>query len=141
MISFDYEYVDYAKTKIRNGSDGYNFSSENTDIKAIYQTVSNLRFGGEFKPTEAVSLRAGYELFGNPYKTAINGVAQPNTKWSYNTINAGIGYRIDNVSLDISYSLGTKTDFNYIYQVSSANDPVKYKRSNNEVVFTLAIKL
>jgi long-subunit fatty acid transport protein len=141
MISFDYEYVDYAKAKIRNGRDGYNFSSENTDIKAIFQTVSNLRFGGEFKPTEAVSLRAGYELFGNPYKTAINGVAQPNAKWSYNTINAGIGYRIDNVSLDISYSLGTKTDFNYIYQVNSANDPVKYKRSNNEVVFTLAIKL
>ncbi len=141
MISFDYEYVDYGKSKLRNGRDGYNFSFENTDIKTIFQPVSNLHFGGEYKPNDAVSLRAGYELFGNPYKTVISGVAQPNTNWSYNTINAGIGYRIDNVSFDISYSLGTKTDYNYIYQVSSANDPVKYNLKRNEVVFTMAIKL
>lgn len=141
MISFDYEYVDYSKIKMRNGRDGYNFSYENTDIKTIYQPVTNLRVGGEFKPDEAISLRAGYELFGNPYKTSIAGIAQPNQNWSYNTINAGVGYRIDNVSFDISYTLGTRTDYNYIYQVSSANDPVKYKRLNNEIVFTLAIKL
>lgn len=138
MISFDYEYVDYSRLKLRKGDDGYNFSAENTDMKTIYQSVSNLRFGGEFKPTEALSLRAGYELFGNPYKSNAYNVSQPNKDFSYNTINAGIGYRINNVSLDVSYSLGTRTDYNYIYQ---SNDPVKYNMRNNEVVFTLGIKL
>ena len=141
MISFDYEYVDYSKIKLRNGRDGYNFSLENTGINTTYSSVSNLRFGGEFKPSDVLSLRAGFELFGNPYKTAIAGVSQPNTNFSYNTINAGIGYRIDNVSFDIAYSLGTKTDYNYIYQTSTVSDPVKYNLKRNEVVFTMAIKL
>ena len=142
MISFDYEYVDYAKMKLRNGGDGYNFSTENTDIKTIYQSVGNLRFGGEYKATDAVSLRAGYELFGNPYKSVVNNISQPNKDFSYNTINAGIGYRINNVSLDVSYSLGTKTDYNYIYQLNQVVvEPVKYNMKNSEVVFTLGIKL
>lgn len=141
MISLDYEYIDYSNIKFRTGRDGYNFSYENTDIKNIYRSVSNLHIGGEIRPNEALSLRAGYELFGNPYKTMINNVAQPNANWSYNTINAGFGYRINNVTFDVSYSLGRKTDYSYIYQVSSANDPVKYQRSNSELVFTLGIKL
>jgi hypothetical protein len=142
MVSFDYELVDYSKAKLRNGSDGYKFSLENTDIKAIYQAVSNLRFGGEFKPTDALSLRAGYELFGTPYKSVINKVSQPNISYNYTTINAGFGYRIDNVSFDVSYSLGNKTDYNYIYQLNSVGvDPVKKHLSNSEVIFTLGIKL
>lgn len=138
MISFDYEYIDYSTIKLRSGNDGYNFSYENTDMKTIYNSVNNLRFGAEIKPTDALSLRAGYELFGNPYKSFAYNSAQPNKDFSYNTINAGIGYRINNVSFDVSYSLGTRTDYNFIY---TSNDPVKYKMSNNEIVFTLGIKL
>jgi long-subunit fatty acid transport protein len=148
MISFDYEYVDYSKMKLRKGQDGYNFAFENIDMNEIYQPVSNLRFGGEIKPTDALSLRAGYELFGNPYKSVAYNSPQPNKDFSYNTINAGIGYRINNVSFDISYTLGSKTDYNYIYQLNTVgdvpgqyNDPVKYNNKNNEVVFTLGIKL
>lgn len=142
IISFDYEYVNYATIKLRNGRGGYNFSLENTDIKAIYQSASNLRFGGELKPTSGLSLRAGYELFGTPYKSVVNNVSQPNVAFSYNTINAGIGYRVDNVSFDVSYSLGNKTDYNYIYQLNSVGvDPVKRHLTNSEVVFTLGIKL
>ena len=64
---------------------------------------------------------------------------QPNKDFSYNTINCGIGYRINNVFLDVSYSLGTKTDFNYIDNFDA--EPVKYNTKNNEIVFTLGIKL
>ena len=139
MISFDYEYVDYSKMKLKSGRDGYNFSIENTDINAIYRSVSNLRFGGEIKPTEALSLRAGYELFGNPYKSFTFNKSQPNKDFSFNTINAGIGYRVNNVSLDVSYSLGSRTDYNYMDNIDT--EPVKYIMKNNEVVFTLGIKL
>ena len=60
MLSFDFENVDYSKMQYRNGRDGYNFSSENTNLTTIYRSVTNLRFGGEFKPVDVVSLRAGY---------------------------------------------------------------------------------
>ncbi len=145
MISFDYENVNYSNMQYRNGRDGYNFSSENTTITTIYQNTGNLRFGGEFKPIDAVSLRAGYEIFGNPYKSTIADpgdptklITQPNSNYSFNVLNMGIGYRIDNVTFDIAYSLGHKTDYNYIY---TSADPVKYQKNNNEIVFTLGIKL
>ena len=145
MLSMDYENVDYSKMQYRNGRDGYNFSSENTSINTIYRNASNLRFGGEFKPKENISLRAGYELFGNPYKTSIvdasnptQNIVQPNSNFSLNTINAGVGYRIENVSFDLSYSLGHKTDYNYIY---TSIDPVKYNRNMNEIVLSMTIKL
>ncbi len=144
MLSVDFENVDYSKMKYRNGRDGNNFSAENTSISTIYTNTTNIRIGGEIKPTDLVSLRAGYELFGNPYKTSINdgnggmAVVQPNSKFSYNTINAGVGYRIDNVSFDLTYSIGHRTDFNYIYP---SNDAVKYQRNLNEIVLTMSIKL
>ncbi len=130
MISVDFEKVDFSGMQYRNGRDGYNFTSENGTIKSIYQSTSNIHLGGEFKPVDAVSLRAGYELFGNPYKESGN--------FSFSTINAGIGYRIDNVAFDLSYSLGKRKDYNYIY---TSNDPVKYQRNNNEIVLTMSIKL
>lgn len=164
LISFDYEYVDYTKIKLRQGQDGYNFVIENQDINTIYKAVSNIHIGGEFKATDALSLRAGYELFGNPYKSTItflfptNTVAQPNANFSFNTINCGIGYRIDNVSLDLAYSLSNRTNYMYIFQSNGSNSlaekrdniyqlnneivsPVKYHSLLNEVVFTIGIRL
>jgi long-subunit fatty acid transport protein len=139
LLSFDYEYVDYSKMNLRNGGNGYGFSNENTDITTIYRPVTNLRFGGEFKPTQALSFRAGYELFGNPYHSFINNVSQPNKDFNCSSLNAGIGFRVDNVSLDLSYSLTNRTDYNYIDNIDS--EPVKNHMSNNEIVLTLGIRL
>lgn len=141
MISLDYEYVDYTKTKLRNGGDGYNFQAENTSIKTNYRSVGNIRIGGEIKPTEALSLRAGYELFGNPYNSVINNISQPNKDFKYNTMNAGIGYRINNVSFDIAYSLGNRTDFSYQNLDQVNVELVKNQIKNSEIIFTLGIKL
>jgi len=142
LISLDYEYLDYSKSKLRKGDDGYNFAGENQDISDIYKPVSNIHIGGEYRATDALSLRAGYESFGNPYKTNIDGVVQPNTNFKFNTINAGLGYRLDNVSFDLSYSLGDRTNYMYIYQIPGMDvSPVKYHTLNHEIVFTIALKL
>ena len=157
MLSFDYEYVDYSKMQYHNGNDGYDFSVENSIISSVYRSAGNLRFGGEYKPISAVSLRAGYELFGNPYSSSVvipgqnTSITQPNTNFSYNTINFGIGYRIDNVSFDLTYSQGNRTDNGYTYQGSDSStsayysgpksDPVKYQNTNSRLIFTLAFKL
>ena len=142
MISFDYEYVDYSKVSLRKGRDGYNFAAENQDINNIYKAVSNIHIGGEYKATDALSLRAGYESFGNPYKSTINGVVQPNQNYSFHTINCGLGYRVENISFDVSYSLGDRTNYMYMYQIDGVNvPPVKYHSLNHELVFTIGIKL
>jgi len=141
LISFDYEYVDYAKMKLNKGGDNYNFAAENTQIKTIFQSVSNIRVGGEFKPTDAISLRAGLELFGNPYKSNAYNLSQPNKDFKYNTYNCGIGYRIDNVSFDVSYSLGSRTEYSYQDLDALTTELVKNRINKSEIVFTLAIKL
>jgi long-subunit fatty acid transport protein len=142
LISFDYEYVNYSQAKLRNGRDGYNFGSENQEISTIYNPVSNIRIGGELRATDALSLRAGYELFGNPYKSVVNGISQPNTNFNFNTINGGLGYRFANVSLDLSYSYGNRTNYMYMYQIDGVDvSPVKYHSLTHELVFTIAFKL
>ena len=158
LISFDYEYVDYSKMKLVNDLDAVNIADDNQSINTSYRAVSNIHVGGEFKATDALSLRAGYELFGNPYKTVVSGINQPNTNFNFSTLNCGIGYRIDNVSLDLAYSLNDRTNYMYIFQPDgTANlgfttpnsyqlnnvvvSPVKYHSLLSEVVFTIAIRL
>lgn len=142
VISMDYEYVDYSKAKLRKGDDGYNFASENQNINDIYNPVSNIHIGGEYRATDALSLRAGYESFGNPYKSTLDGVVQPNTDFKYNTYNAGLGLRFENVSLDLTYSLGDRTNYMFMYQIPGMDvSPVKYHTLNHEIIFTVALKL
>jgi len=164
LISFDYEYVDYSNMKLRNNLDAVNIANDNQSISSAYRAVSNIHIGGELRATDALSLRAGYELFGNPYQSAItylfplNRVEQPNIKFNFNTINCGIGYRIDNVSLDLAYSLSDRTSYMYLFQpdgssnlgIKTPNDyqlnstvvsPVKYHSLLSEVIFTIGIRL
>lgn len=146
IISFDYEYVDYAKMKLKSFNDlqyhdANDVSLDNTEIKTIFQSVSNLRIGGEFKPIDALSLRAGLELFGNPYKSNSHNLSQPNKDFKYNTYNCGIGYRIDNVSFDVSYSLGSRTEYSYQNLDALNTELIKNHFNKNEIVFTLGIKL
>ena len=78
-------------------------------------------------------------------------IALPNTNFSYRTVNLGVGYRINNVLFDLTYSQGSRTDYGYTYQGSDSNtatyftgsksDPVKYQNTNSRLIFTLAFKL
>ncbi len=142
IISFDYEYVDYTSMKYKGATSGDNFSVENGDIKSVYSSVSNIRIGAEYRLTEAFSLRGGMELLGNPYKANAYGVSQPNTDYKFKTYSGGIGYRAGKFSLDMTYSLGDKTNFMYSYQVDGVNvDPVKYHSLRSELLFTLAMRM
>ena len=146
IISFDYEYVDYAKMKLKSFDDfvyhdAAGVSLDNTEIQSIYRSVSNLRVGGEFKPIDALSLRLGYESFGNPYKSNAHDLSQPNKDFKYNTYNCGIGYRINNVSFDVSYSRGIKTEYSYQNLDILTTELVKNHFIKDEVLFTLGIKL
>jgi hypothetical protein len=146
LVSIDYEYVDYSKVKLKSYDDyKYNdaadVSLDNTEIHSVYRSVGNLRVGGEFKPVDALSLRLGYESYGNPYESNAHNLSQPNKDYKYNTYNCGIGYRINNVSFDVAYSVGRKTEFSYQYLDALTDELVKNHIDKSEILFTLAIKL
>ncbi|MCX6221959.1 MAG: outer membrane protein transport protein [Bacteroidia bacterium] len=141
MFSMDYEFVDYASSKFSHGY-ADNFSVENGDIKAVYKSVSNVRLGAEYRLTDAFSLRGGLEFLGNPYKSSAYGVSQPNMDYKFTTYNGGFGYRSGKYSVDVTYSLGDKTNYMYLYHIDGINvDPVKYHNINSEVLFTFAIRM
>ena len=142
MVSLDYEYVDYSSMKYSGALSGDSFTSENNGIKSVYKAVSNLRIGAEYRLTDAFSLRGGLEFLGNPCQSVVNNVSQPNADYKFKTYNGGIGYRTGKFSIDMTYSLGDKTNYMYLYQVDGYNvDPVKYHSLNHELLFTLAMKL
>jgi hypothetical protein len=141
LLSVDYEYVDYANMKLRHGRDGYNFGAENQEISSIYNGVSNIHIGGELRASNNVSLRAGYEYFGNPYKSVINGIPQPNMDFTHSTINGGLGFRSGNLILDLAYGLGIRDNYMYIYQINGVDvSPVKYHTLNHQFVLSFAYK-
>ena len=142
MLSLDYEYVDYSTMNFSHGLGGDNFSAENGNINTIYKAVSNVRIGAEYKLTNAFGLRGGLEFLGNPYKSSAYGVTQPNADYKFTTYNGGIGYRSGKFSVDMTYSLGDKTYYQYLYHIDGVDvDPVKNHALTHEVLFTLAMRL
>lgn len=74
LLTADVEYVDYSSIKVRTIG-RVNPSKENEwdkDVKKDYQGAVNLRVGGEILLTNALSGRAGFNYYGNPYKGADN---------------------------------------------------------------------
>ena len=74
LLTADVEYVDYSSIKVRTIG-GVNPSLENSwdqEAKAAYQGAFNFRIGGEVLLTNALSGRAGFNYYGNPYKNADN---------------------------------------------------------------------
>ena len=74
LLSADIEYLDYGTNKLRTigGSNPSREKAWDNEMKASYQGVVNVRVGGEILLSNAISARAGYNYFGNPYKNADN---------------------------------------------------------------------
>jgi hypothetical protein len=105
FVSFEYEYVNYGQAKLN--SNGYGFSDENSNIRNYYQSTHNFRAGTEWRFSK-ISLRAGYALYGSPYKNNLNdGMRQ--------SFSGGVGYRTGNFALDFAYVYSTKKEDYYLY--------------------------
>ncbi len=142
MLSLDYEFVEYSSSKFSKGLSGDEYNLENGDIKSAYRAVSNIRIGGEYKATNAISLRAGVELLGNPYKPNQSGSFRLNQDYNFKTYNGGIGYRAGKYSFDLTYGLGDKTSSGYLYTIDGVVvDPVRYHTFTHEVLFTFCMRI
>lgn len=145
LVSVDYELVNYGKSKLRNGGDGYAFSDENMEITEAYKTTGNLRVGGELVATDNVSLRAGLELHPSAYNTNAFGAFQPNSDANLMVYSGGLGYRSGSFFADIAYRFSTMESFDLPYPtpvLTSYPVPefINNKLIKHDILFTLGFK-
>jgi hypothetical protein len=119
IISADYEIVNYGAMKFRHAGDNWDYSDNNSEIGQMYKTTGNLRVGGEFRATPNFSLRAGYNLIGNPWNQTYSyegGTTETllNSNDSYSAYTAGFGFRQRSFFIDFAYRLNHSE---YAYKV------------------------
>ncbi len=138
LISIDYEIVDYSTSKLKNGSDGYNFYDENISIQKAYKTVGNLHLGGEYRVNKNFSLRAGFENFPSVYQSSYMDTKNMNSNSSYSTVSGGFGYKQGNIFFDTAIKRIMNDEYLKLYPGSP--DMANYTSTQNEVIFTLGYK-
>lgn len=132
LISFDYERIDYAKSKLRGGGDGYTFSAENEDIQLMYKMANNYRLGTELR-FGALSVRGGYAYYDSPYETN-----QLNADADYQAVSAGFGINNNSFYIDFGFSHYFGTEEYVLYQspfASSSNEI-----ANNKLLCTVGFR-
>ena len=149
-MSIDYELANYGGAKFRNSGDNYDYSNNNSDITHTLQLAHSIRVGGEYRLTPNFSLRAGYNLFGNPWQKTFkfdDGTTSDilNANDTYSSYSAGFGYRQNNFFIDFAYRL---SDLKYAYQVheisstnpSGGNAIADMHELNNQATITFGFR-
>ena len=112
MLSIDYEYSTDNEMYYSDIYSDYSYTNE--CIFNQVRGVHNLRIGGEYRITPSFSLRAGYAYESSPLdKSYFDGAYTPQltegTICHYqvpgdtNNITCGMGYRVNNISIDVAY--------------------------------------
>jgi len=134
LISADIEYVDYASisfSSVNSNTDNI----MNDQIRDTYTNAVNFRIGGEYLIAPAFLVRAGYGHAGSPYK---------DFESTTQTVSAGLGYRINNVYIDLAYQNFAQKYGWQVYELDDANEhysPVAdISNSRNSVFLTVGLK-
>lgn len=131
-ISFEYGYLNYAKSKFN--SSGYNYQAENGNIARDFQPVNNIRVGTEWR-FGITDIRAGYALYGSPYARNLN-----NGKRQF--YSGGIGFHVRNFSIDLAYIYSKMNKDYYFYGTKDiVVNPVNNSFKNNSVIISLNYRL
>ncbi len=129
FIGIDYEVVDYSEAKFEKKRE--NFNEVNEIIREDYRAASNFRIGGELN-LMPIRLRAGYALYGSPYKNKINDLAK--TSYTF-----GIGFKDKKYFLDFAWVLTSFKEDYYLYNAELVN-PVKMDNFTSSMLMTLGFR-
>lgn len=131
FISADVDMVDYANMNFAGllPSDLNVINENNEAVQNLYKKAYNYRLGAEFK-FDKLMLRGGYGIQGNPYRD----LADADNKTQI--YSAGLGYRVRNYYLDLSYQ---QVNFNtemkpYILDNGSEPQAIINTKRNNVFV-------
>lgn len=133
FISADIDYLDYSKINFSAADNADNdvIADNNQAILSNYKSAVNYRLGAEYK-IDKLMLRAGYGVRGNPYKDL------DNNRFKTSTYSGGMGYRINNYYIDLTYqNTAYNTDVKP-YLLKAAGAPVaELKNTRNNVFLTV----
>lgn len=129
-VSAEYEMVDYSEARLREKDISGSFITQNEAIRANYTAASNLRVGTEWI-IQPFSIRGGYALYGNPFKSGLNDATEQ-------IISGGIGIREQNYFLDFGYSYSTRDEDYYMYSI--VPEPAKTSMTRHQFIMTLGLK-
>lgn len=131
LLSFDYSYKDYSKTKFTPADDP-DFSFQNSLINDELKAVSTYKLGGEYR-LDQWSFRAGYRYETSPYENE-------STVGDLTGYSAGLGYNFGSVKLDLAYTNAQYDEKRPLYQVG-LTDAVSMNRELSSVVLSLSFGL
>ncbi len=131
LISVDYSYKDYAKTRFSSSYDPY-FSDQNEIIKNELKGSSAIKIGGEYR-IKSFSLRGGYQFEESPYKNNVS-------RGDVNGFSGGFGLYLGSYSLDFSYSRIQQKGELQLYDVG-LTDTASLENIRNNFVFTVIYEI
>ena len=173
-VGLTYEYADYSKidSRVNTGGgydwyyDSYYETSESDNImnyntESTLKGVSTLKIGAEFKATNNLALRLGYNYLSAMYKEdgykdgsldspgSYYASTTDYTNWkSTNRLTFGVGYTMDKFNFDLAYQY-SKTDgefspfMNYYVDVPASEisdcvcKPVTVSNERHQLLFTV----
>lgn len=129
-VSAEYEMVDYSEARLSEKNESGGFFNQNEVIRNSYTSAGNIRVGTEwvFMP---FSVRAGYALYGSPFKSGLNDASEQ-------LISAGVGIREQGYFIDFAYVNASSKYDHYLYP--GVVEPAKSKASKHAFVTTLGIR-
>ena len=135
VINADYEMVDYSTARLKSdydaGIDGYDFSTENENIRNNFQFTQNVRIGSEWR-LDPFRLRAGYRYQGNPLNNSFYANQQSST------YSVGFGIKEEGYYFDVAYAL--KMYNNQTIIVAENDDYASTTLKDHYITFTLGFR-
>jgi long-subunit fatty acid transport protein len=136
IVSFDYEYINYANAKFRTTQDTFEdisfIADQNDMIDETFTNTNNFRAGAEFRLNKQISLRGGYAFQASPYKY------DPKDN-EIITYSAGLGFRSKNHFIDVAYKLSTYDVINFDEIHYLLPEPETETKDHN-IVLTFGLK-
>jgi hypothetical protein len=132
LVSVDYEFTDYdaMRFKDRSTSSADNtsyYNDLNNDLKKFFKPSHSVRLGAEFRPAEVISLRGGFSWTQNPYSSYLQ------NKTELMTYSFGVGYRMNNMYIDLGYMLRDQDyDYSLYYSGFVADEYQKMAKMKNK---------
>ena len=128
LITADIEIIDYASAKFN--SDTYKFADENNIIKSSYTQATNIRLGAEMK-YKPFRIRAGYALYGSPYKD--------NAELERKSYTFGLGVDRGHFMVDFAYVFSEGSDEHFMYSADLV-DAANIITTSHNFLFTLGLR-
>jgi long-subunit fatty acid transport protein len=115
FLSADIEFVSYGKAKLSGNIIGFSFDADNQAISETYNSVYNLKFGGELR-LKKYRLQMGFAHYASPYK-------QEDFDSSQQFITLGFGKRKENFYSNFGLIINTFKSSYTPYRLSDNTQP------------------